>query len=111
MRPHPGGPCPETQEAITTEPDPQFVSSIPPHQKAGYDAVYEVIRANPGDAWRNAVIWKAVEAYRTASEGGHEREVRDQIVTAIKELIERGYPQAVTAGLQAAQDVVRGEAG
>jgi hypothetical protein len=43
-------------------------AAIPPHQQAGYEAVYEVIRAKPGDAWRNALIWRAVEVYRAAAD-------------------------------------------
>lgn len=75
-----------------TAPPPEFVSSIPPHQQAGYDAVYEVIRATPGDAWRNALIWRAVEAYRTASESAALTAARDETASAIALLRELTDP-------------------
>lgn len=50
-----------------------------PHQHAGYGAVWEVIRATPGDAWRNALIWRAVEAYRIAADPEQEKRVREQV--------------------------------
>ena len=80
------------------------VSSIPAHQKAGYDAVYEVIRAEPGDAWRNATIWRAVEAYRAASEGVHERQVREQVAAEIEALVQEKYPTDIWPEPQSRDD-------
>jgi hypothetical protein len=69
-------------------------TTVPPHRLAGYEAVYEVIRSVPGDVYRNALIWRAVEAYRTASEAEHERqvlaEVTDQAHTAARWLDSNG---------------------
>lgn len=63
---------------------PEYVPSVPRHQETGYEAVREVIRAEPGDAWRNATIWRAVEAYRNASEPAHERQVRERVAEQIE---------------------------
>jgi hypothetical protein len=41
--------------------------------------VWEIVRRFPGSAERNAVVWRAVEAYRLASEREHERQVRKQV--------------------------------
>ncbi|MDL4812754.1 hypothetical protein [Actinomadura opuntiae] len=68
-----------------TEPQhddlPAFVpspSAVPPHQRAGYDAVWTLLQEFPGGAEQNAVVWRAVEAYRLASEPEHERELRER---------------------------------
>jgi len=43
------------------------MTDVTPAQQAGYDAVYARIRRLGGDAHLNAVIWRAVEAYRNAA--------------------------------------------
>ncbi|TDD97604.1 hypothetical protein [Actinomadura rubrisoli] len=77
---------PSTPPLTPTLPEdvPTLQSRLPAHQQAGYDAVYAVIRSTPGDAWRNALIWRAVEAYRTAAEPKHDRWVREQVAAEDK---------------------------
>ena len=49
-----------------TPPDGAESLTSPAVVGPAYAAVYEVIRKWPGSAERNAVIWRAVEAYRAA---------------------------------------------
>jgi hypothetical protein len=90
---------------------PQFVSSIPRHQHEGYQAVYEVIGAARLPVELNAVIWKAVEAYRTTSEPTHERQVREQVAAAIEETADAEGFGDYERGLQRAARVARREPG
>lgn len=39
-----------------------------PSRQTGYDAVYSVIRNANSNAWTNALIWRAVEAFADAQE-------------------------------------------
>jgi hypothetical protein len=89
-----------------------FHSSVPPHQRAGYEAVYEVIRRFPGSAERNGVVWRAVEAYRAAAEAEIERRVREQVARQIEaECIDPEWPNDDVSrnGALAAQ-IARGDA-
>lgn len=53
---------------------------VDPARKRGYDAVYAVIQRWPGEAERNAVIWRAVMAYEAAV--GAEAELTDMAQAA-----------------------------
>ena len=87
-------PEPSSAEHASYQAGEHDVSKVvAPHQQAGYDAVYEVIRAKPGAAWRNALIWSAVEAYRAAAEPEHERQVRAKVAEEIDRL--KDAPPAV----------------
>jgi hypothetical protein len=62
-----GGPC----ECMCHGPAPVTAEDLTSPAVVGpaYAAVYEVIRKWPGTAERNAVIWRAVTAYRAALAG------------------------------------------